>query len=44
MNDLIQKLLKARRNQLALFDEKPDWHRELGRIYVNSVNYQDTHV
>ena len=35
MSSLIEKLLKARKKQLALFDEKPEWHRNLGHIYVN---------
>jgi hypothetical protein len=35
MKSLIQKLLKARRNQLAIFDEKPEWHRNFGHMYVN---------
>lgn len=34
MKLLIEKLLRARENQLALFDDKPDWHRSIGRKMV----------
>ena len=35
MRKLVEKLLKARSNQLAVFDDKPEWHRQIGKQMVH---------
>lgn len=35
MKELFRRLLKARENQLAQFEEKPDWHKDLGGFFVH---------